>query len=337
MRETFVHPPSTLNSNDEVPNLEDQSTVVFLAPPNLLQDSEQKQDDKDVMEENEELTSSCENSEPPLHNAPDTSIEDTGNDHGAIFMDGGNRHNMLNFSTHHAIKEKLLVEPSIDLSLSDDDLLDVPCDKDELFDNASMLHANAENKHVMRITSKNDELKLVSSFHTLGYIEFGDLCNLYCFEERLSQYDDLHSFAKHTFHVIGKYDNKEQYLIHRVYIRDNMNSHFVLEHCDQLEDTRHKNIFACSSSGYVLKKKVHSREGKNLCLLPSIPALLFVGTNLLQDGVVVQRVPFDQEACMLAEFFIQNDTLENWKQGFVPLHNYFSSICFRNPIFLCAL
>jgi hypothetical protein len=42
MRETFVHPPSTLNSNDEVPNSEDQSIVVSLAPPNHLQDSEQK-------------------------------------------------------------------------------------------------------------------------------------------------------------------------------------------------------------------------------------------------------------------------------------------------------
>jgi hypothetical protein len=69
------------------------------------------------MEENEELTSSCENSEPPLHNAPDTSTEDTGNDHGAILMEGEYCHNMLKFSTDHAIKEQLLVEPSLDLSL----------------------------------------------------------------------------------------------------------------------------------------------------------------------------------------------------------------------------
>jgi hypothetical protein len=61
-----------VNSNDEVPNSENQSIIVSFAPPKLLQDSEQKQEDKDDMEENEELTSSCENSEPPLHNAPDT-------------------------------------------------------------------------------------------------------------------------------------------------------------------------------------------------------------------------------------------------------------------------
>jgi hypothetical protein len=65
--------------------------------------------------------------------------------------------------------------------------------------------------------------------------------------------------------------------------------------------------------------------------------LSFVGANLLQDGADVQRVPSDQEAWMFAEFFIQDDTLKNCKQGYVPPHNYFSSICFRNPVLHCAL
>jgi hypothetical protein len=33
---------------------------------------------------------------------------------------------------------------------------------------------------------------------------------------------------------------------------------------------------------------------------------------------------------------MQDVTLANWKQGFVLLHNYFSSICFLNPVLLCA-
>ena len=162
MRETFTNPPPTLNSYDEVHQLEDRSIIVSLVPPNLLQDYEQKQEIKDDKEENEGLTSSCENSEPPLHNAPDTPTENTCNDHGATLTKGENCHNMLNFSTHHAIKEQLLVEPSLDLSLSHDDFFDVPCDKDELFDNASVLHVlepntYAENKHVIPISSANDE------------------------------------------------------------------------------------------------------------------------------------------------------------------------------------
>ena len=51
MRETFVNPPPALNSYDEVRNIEDQSIVVSLATPNLLQDADQKQEDKNKMEE----------------------------------------------------------------------------------------------------------------------------------------------------------------------------------------------------------------------------------------------------------------------------------------------
>jgi hypothetical protein len=64
--------------------------------------------------------------------------------------------------------------------------------------------------------------------------------------------------------------------------------------------------------------------------------LSFPGTNLMQDDVEVQCVPSDHEGCMFAEFFMQDDTLANWKQGFVLLHNYFNFICFGNPVLLCA-
>ena len=134
------------------------------------------------------------------------------------------------FSTNHAIIEQLLVEPSLDLSLSHDNLLEVLCDKDELVNDASVLHVLepvtcAENKHVIHIATKTDEFKLLSYLHTLDYIEFDILCNLYCLEESLFKYVDLPWFSKHTYLVIGKY-NKGQYMIHRVYICSNMNSPF---------------------------------------------------------------------------------------------------------------
>jgi hypothetical protein len=40
----------------------------------------------------------------------------------------------------------------------------------------------------MHAASKNDELHLLSSLHTLGYIEFDDLCNIDCLEERFFAY-----------------------------------------------------------------------------------------------------------------------------------------------------
>jgi hypothetical protein len=70
------------------------------------------------------------------------------------------------------------VEPSLYLSLSQSDLLDVSCDNDELCDTTSALHASAENKHVMHVASEYDELHLLSSLLTLGFIKCDDLCNL---------------------------------------------------------------------------------------------------------------------------------------------------------------
>ena len=148
------------------------------------------------MKENEEPTTSYANSEPSLHNTPIIPAENTGTAHGATLMEGKNYFNVLNFSTNHAIIKQLLVEPSLDLSLFHDNLFDVSCDKDELIDDASVLHVLelvtcAKNTHVIHIATKTDELKMLSSLHTLGYIEFDVLCNLDCLEESLFKYADL--------------------------------------------------------------------------------------------------------------------------------------------------
>ena len=69
MRETFASPSYIVNSYDEVFQLEDQSIVVSLVMTNLLQNSEQTQEDKDDAKQNKELTTSCANSEPSPHNS----------------------------------------------------------------------------------------------------------------------------------------------------------------------------------------------------------------------------------------------------------------------------
>ena len=67
---------------------------------------------------------------------------------------------------------------------------------------------------------------------------------------------------------------------------------------------------------------------------PSIPALSLVSSNLLQDSIDIHRVHSDHGVYMLAKIFMRDDTLETWKHGHVPSHNYFSSLCLRNPILL---
>jgi hypothetical protein len=196
------------------------------------QDAHHQQANTDDMKENEELTSSCANSEPSLHNAPYTPTENIGNVHGATLTEGENCANMLNFSTNDTLVEQFMMEPSLDLSLSHGDLLDDSCDKHAWCATTSVLHARAENKLVMHVSSRSDELHLLYFLHTLVYIEFDNLCNLDCLEERIFAYADLPRLSKYSYHVIGKYNNKGQYMVHRVCICTNLNSPFVLQDCD---------------------------------------------------------------------------------------------------------
>ena len=83
------------------------------------------------MTENEVLTASCESSEPsPI--TPDN--EGKGNAHETKLTVGESSLDVLNFSTNHAMIEQILVEHSLDLPLSQDDLLDVSYDEDDLHD-----------------------------------------------------------------------------------------------------------------------------------------------------------------------------------------------------------
>ena len=229
MRENFVNAPPSLNSYDEVTHLEEESVVISLAMPNLLQDNVHKQ--KDDIEDHEDLTTLCANSE--HYNAPITPAEnnDIGNTHGATLMEGESSLDVLKFSTNHAMIEQLLVEPSLDLPLSQHNLLDIPCDKDDLHDHeheSTEPPTCAELKHVNHIDSGMNELKLLSSLKTLGYIEFDVLCNLSDLEEQLFEHAELPWCSRHTYHAIDKYDSNGKYLIHWVYIYANLNFPFVV-------------------------------------------------------------------------------------------------------------
>ena len=101
---------------------------------------------------------------------------------------------VLNLSTTHAIIEQHLVDAKSDLPLSQNNCSANHFDKEELCDSAIIIHVPqlvnendafilepntcAKNKHLLPIATKKDELKLVSSLNTLGYIEFDTLCAL---------------------------------------------------------------------------------------------------------------------------------------------------------------
>jgi hypothetical protein len=255
---------------------------------------------------------------------------------GAPLTDGETTSAVLNFSTTNAIIEQLLVDPILDFSLSCDALLDVPCDKDDLSDNSSVVHVLkshtcAEVKHVIHIANSTDERQLQCSIHTLDYIEFDILCNLDCLEEQLFKYADLPCFLRHTYHAIGKYNNKGQYMICRVYICENLNYPFVVQNFDPPEGSYTININACCSSD-IFTQQVYSQEGEHCWLLP-MPASSFVRTNPVQYSVDKHRVSSDQEAYMT----MKDHTFVTWKHGDISPNNNFDFLCFRNPVLYCVV
>jgi hypothetical protein len=132
------------------------------------------------------------------------------------------------------------------------------------------------------ITSVHDELKLLSSLNTLGYIEFDLLCNLNYLEEKLSFSADLPCLSKHTYHVIGRYNWKGEYMVHRVYICSNMKSHFVMKQYDQLEGCVKPNHITSSStcpSFYLLQQQGQLQEGEQGWMTPSTTSTPFADTN----------------------------------------------------------
>ena len=102
------------------------------------------------------------------------------------------------------------MEPTLNLPLSQDDLLHISCDKDDLPDHeheSTEPHISAEFTNMIHVASDTDEMKLLS-LQTLGYIEFDVLCNLSNLKEKLFMCADLPWLSRYTYHVIGKYNNK---------------------------------------------------------------------------------------------------------------------------------
>nr|ABF97094.1 retrotransposon, putative, centromere-specific, expressed [Oryza sativa Japonica Group] len=118
---------------------------------------------------------------------------------GADITQGECASDESHLSTIHANLEQILVETTFDLPLSQVDLLAIPCDKEELCNNASLIslpqlvneHAIssvslcADFKHDVHIANDVEERKLITSLNTFSYVQFDDFCELNNLEEKL--------------------------------------------------------------------------------------------------------------------------------------------------------
>jgi hypothetical protein len=133
----------------------------------------------------------------------------------------------------------------------------------------------------------HDEQKLLSSLNTLVYIEFDVLCNLKNLKEKLSFSADFPWLSKHTYHVIGRYNWKGDYMVHRVYICSNMKYPFGLKQDDQFEGCVKANHSMSSStcpSLYVLQQKGQIQEGEQGWTMSRPTTRPYAGTTTLSRG-----------------------------------------------------
>ena len=121
---------------------------------------------------------------------------------------------------------------------------------------------------MLPIATERDELKLLSSLNTLGYIEFDTLCALSSLEEKF-KCTDLPWLSRCTYHFIGKYNYEGEYMMHHVYICSNLKSPFIVRKYDQLEGCNSYNVIMSSSTSFVIKKHVEFQEGEQCWLLPA--------------------------------------------------------------------
>jgi hypothetical protein len=159
--------------------------------------------------------------------------------------------------------------------LSQADLLAITCDKEELCDSAMIIpvpqlvketdsfvlerNACAENKKLLPIATEKDELKLLSFLNTLGYIEFDTLCALSNLKEKFVC-AELPWLYRCTYHFIGKYNCKGDYMVHRFYICSNLNSPFTMRQYDQLEGCNSYNHVISRPPSFILKKQDKSQK-----------------------------------------------------------------------------
>ena len=111
----------------------------------------------------------------------------------------------------------------------------------------------ANNKKLLPINAEKDELKLLSSLNTLGYIEFDTLCTLSSLREKFLC-AELPWLSRCTYQFVGKYNCNGKYMVHQVYICSNLKFPFVVQQYDQSEGCNRYDHVMSRSPSFVIKK-----------------------------------------------------------------------------------
>ena len=137
-------------------------------------------------------------------------------------------------SALHADQEHKIMKPAIVFPSSQEELIADTCDSEDLWDNdshvlrqqlvnehvTSVIEPNilAKKEHVICIANETEEINLLSSLNTWGYIEFDDLFELGNLENILFARSTIPCPSHVIFYIAGKYNNIGQFLVHRISI-----------------------------------------------------------------------------------------------------------------------
>jgi hypothetical protein len=106
----------------------------------------------------------------------------------------------------------------------------------------------AEIKYLIHVTCDTNELNLLSSIDTFGYIEYDVPCDLNTVEKRMFCQTTSPLLTRNNFHAIGSYDYNGVFMVHRVYIYSYLNPHSIMQQYDEVESDSNTNFIMSSSS-----------------------------------------------------------------------------------------
>ncbi len=118
---------------------------------------------------------------------------------------------------------------------------------------------STQNKRVFVIADDQEEMKLLSFLYTLGYIEFDVLCDLNTLEKK---FYDFPCYSWNNYHAIGKYNNKGDYMVHRVYICSEMNTPLNMKKYEKPNGSYNVDAIGINSPNVVLKIDDNIQEGE---------------------------------------------------------------------------
>jgi hypothetical protein len=135
----------------------------------------------------------------------------------------------LNFEIHSLKEEPTIASPIIHNILQE---VKIKQEKEHIINELDTYVFDSptctEIKHLIHFTCDTNELNLLSSLDTFGYIEYDVPCDLNTVEKRMFCQTISPLLTRHNFHAIGSYDYNGVFMVHRIYICLDLNSHSII-------------------------------------------------------------------------------------------------------------